>query len=143
MYLYPVAIKLFKPEPIILELPVPTTPGESTPLLDINANDSSSHTPSSSLTQAPRTIKKEIHSSSFDLNLARASLFVEIIVYAFMGLSPTATAFTVFGMMSSLSAGFSPGVQSVALALYTRRGGTETGRLFGALSVVQVLRWVI
>ena len=61
----------------------------------------------------------------------------------FMGLSSTAIAFTLFGMMASLSAGFSPAIQSVMLALYTRRGGTETGKLFGALGVVQALRWVV
>jgi hypothetical protein len=61
----------------------------------------------------------------------------------FMGLSSTATAFTLFGMVGSLSGGFSPAVQSVMLALYTRRGGTETGKLFGALGVVQALRWVV
>ena len=49
--------------------------------------------------------------------------------------------FTAFGMLGSLGAGFSPATQSVMLALYARRGGTEIGRLFGALSVVQALRY--
>ncbi|KAF8969597.1 major facilitator superfamily domain-containing protein [Flammula alnicola] len=131
----PIAIKLFKPKPIILEIPV--APRETTPLLD--GTDNASQTLSSSTTQVQKTIKKEIHSPSFDLNLARASIFIEVIAYTCMGLSPTPMAFTMFGIMGSLGAGFSPAVQSVTLALYARRGGTETGRLFGALSVVQAL----
>jgi len=34
---------------------------------------------------------------------------------------------------------FSPAVQSVALALYVQQGNKESGRLFGALSVLQAL----
>jgi len=56
-----------------------------------------------------------------------------------MGLAPTPLSFTVFGMLSAMGAGFSPAVQSVTLAMYSRKGGTEVGRLFGALSVVQAL----
>ncbi|CAA7270975.1 unnamed protein product [Cyclocybe aegerita] len=128
----PVAIKLFKPEPVVIELPA--APEESSPLL------SSSPGPSSSTTTLPRpTIKKEIHSPAFDLALARISLLIEIISYTLMALSPSALAFTVFGILGSLGTGFSPAVQSVTLALYARRGGTESGRLFGAMSVVQAL----
>lgn len=51
-------------------------------------------------------------------------------------------AFTAFGMLGSFGSGFGPAIQSVALEMYTQRGGTEAGRLFGALSVVQALRLV-
>ncbi|KAF4615419.1 hypothetical protein D9613_002574 [Agrocybe pediades] len=129
----PVAIKLLKPKPTILVLPAPSRT-ESTPLL---ADDPQS--PSGSSSQAPKTITKEIHSPLFDLRLAMVSLLVEIIGYTFMGLAPTGFLFTVFGAVSSFGTGFSPAVQSVTLALYARRGGTETGRLFGALSVIQAL----
>jgi len=56
-----------------------------------------------------------------------------------MALLPTALAFSLSSVFTSLSAGFSPAIQSVALSLYRRRGGTESGKLFGALSVVQAL----
>lgn len=84
-------------------------------------------------------VRKEIHSPAFDLGLARASLLIEIISYSFMGLAPTPISFTVFGMLSAIGSGFSPAVQSVTLAMYSRKGGVEVGRLFGALSVVQAL----
>jgi len=41
--------------------------------------------------------------------------------------------------MGSLGGGFSPAVHSVALELYSRKGGKETGKLFGALSVLHAL----
>lgn len=120
------AIKIFKPKPIIIE--IAQTPSERSPLLS-----------SSDATRDIPKKKKEIHSPAFDLGLARASLFIEIVAYTFMGLAPTPLAFTAFGMLGSMGSAFSPATQAVTLALYTRRGCTETGRLFGALSVLQAL----
>ena len=125
------AIKILKPKPLILEFPV--TPVETTPLL----NSSSS---SSSTTMNRKTIKREIHSPLFDLNLARASLLVHIVVYISMGLARSPILFAVSGTLGAFAAGFSPAAQSVALALYAKRGGVETGRLFGALSLIQAIR---
>lgn len=82
------------------------------------------------------------HSAAFDLGLARVSLFVEVVSYTLMALAPTALAFTGFSIMASLGAGLNPALQSVSLALYRRRGGTESGKLFGALSVLQALSYV-
>ena len=127
------AIKILKPKPVILEFPV--TPVETTPLL----NPSSS---SSTMTNR-MTIKKEIHSPLFDLNLARASLIVKIANYTSMGLAQNSIWFALSGTLGAFSLGFSPAVQSVALALYAERGGVETGRLFGALSLLQVIRCVM
>ena len=126
-----VVIKILKPKPLILEFPV--TPVETTPLL----NPSSS---SSSTMLNRKTIKREIHSPLFDLNLARASLLVHIVAYFLMGLAQSPTLFAISGTLNSLGTGFSPAAQSVALALYAKRGGVETGRLFGALSLIQVIR---
>lgn len=130
----PVIIKLFKPKPLIVEFP--PEPVEAQPLLSFNSGGSEA---SSSRSRTASPMKKEIHSPAFDLGLARASLVVEIISYTFMALAPTPFTFTVFGMLSAMGAGFSPAVQSVTLAMYSRKGGTEVGRLFGALSVVQAL----
>ncbi|KAF9444748.1 MFS general substrate transporter [Macrolepiota fuliginosa MF-IS2] len=124
--LLPVAIKLFKPKPITIE--IPRTTSETEPLL--SSSESNGDLPKK---------KKEIHSPAFDLGLGRISLLIEIVAYTFMALAPTPFAFTVFGMLSAMGAAFSPATQTVALALYTRRGGTESGRLFGALSVLQAL----
>ena len=126
-----VAIKILKPKPLILEFPV--TPVETTPLL---VSPSSS---SSTLTNR-KTIKREIHSPLFDLNLARASLLVSIVSYTSMGLAQSPIVFALSGALSSFGAGFSPAAQSVALALYAKRGGIETGKLFGAMSLIQAIR---
>ncbi|KAG6885884.1 hypothetical protein C0993_008403 [Termitomyces sp. T159_Od127] len=86
-----------------------------------------------------KVLNKVPHSTAFDLGLARVSLFVEAVSYTLMALAPTELAFTGFSVMASLGAGLNPALQSVSLALYRRRGGTESGRLFGALSVLQAL----
>lgn len=112
-----VAIKLLKPKQPAIQLPPDTDTDHLPPVLP----------------------PKEHHSPSFDLNIARVSLIVEVISFAFVGLSNTPVAFTLFTMLGSFGVGFSPGVHSVALYLYTRRGEKDNGRLFGALSVVQGL----
>ncbi|KAF9014116.1 major facilitator superfamily domain-containing protein [Cyathus striatus] len=109
----PITIKLFKPKPVTIEFLVNSS-SETEPLL---SPTSSEHTP-------PKMIRKEIHSPAFDLNLARASLLIDALSYAFMGLTRSPIVFT---------------CSSVTLALYSRRGGTESGKLFGAMSVVQAL----
>ncbi|THU77812.1 MFS general substrate transporter [Dendrothele bispora CBS 962.96] len=123
----PLAIKFFKAKPI------PTRRGEEEPLLgrdNARRSRTRSHSPSR-LT--------EPNSSSFDLKIARASLFVEVIAHGFMGFATNSVSFLLFGMLGSLGTGFSPAIQSVTVELYNRRGGTESGKLFGALSVVQAL----
>ena len=47
--------------------------------------------------------------------------------------------FMVYTIMGGLSAGYSPVIQSLALGVYTERGGEETGKLFGGLNVVHAL----
>ncbi|KAF5389821.1 hypothetical protein D9757_003673 [Collybiopsis confluens] len=81
----------------------------------------------------------EPHSGTFDLGLAGVSLVVEAIAYILMGVASNALSFTTSAMLGSMGAGFSPALQSVALEIYNQRGGVESGKLFGALSVVQAL----
>ncbi|KAI3600040.1 hypothetical protein WG66_011111 [Moniliophthora roreri] len=123
----PICIKLFKRKPRIQlraseEEPLIRQPEEATPAR------SRSHSPSR---------LSEPQSGHFDLNLARVSLGVEIISYTCMGLTSNALAFVGFGVMGALGIGFSPAIQALAMDLYTKSGGTETGKLFGALSVLQ------
>lgn len=128
-----VLIKFIKPEPARLRLP--TEPSETTPLLEGTSNGRRMRSISSS-----RALRhKEAHTPAFDLGLARVSLAIEIIGYAFMGLAPVGWMFMLFGVVGSFGTGFSPAVQSVTLSLYASRGGTEIGRLYGALSVIQAL----
>ena len=87
-----------------------------------------------------KTIKKEIHSPLFDLNLARVSLLVDIVSNASMGLAQNPILVAASGTLGAMGAGFPAAAQSVALALYAKRGGVEIGRLFGAISLVQAIR---
>ena len=87
-----------------------------------------------------KTIKKEIHSLLFDLNLARASLVVEMISYTWMGLTQSPILFVLSIFFDTMGAGFPPAVQSVALALYAEKGGVETGKFLGALSLIEAIR---
>ncbi|KAJ7039945.1 major facilitator superfamily domain-containing protein [Mycena alexandri] len=85
------------------------------------------------------------HPSSFDLSLARISLFVEIIGYTLMPFAPTGLFYTAFTILASFGAGFSPAIQSVALELYAQQndGTMESGKLFGGLSVIQALAQIV
>jgi len=137
-FVLPIIIRYFKPKPASIQLPI--EPAEFTPLL---TPSSSARITSPSQLSAPSSQplreREGLHSAAFDLGLARVSVVIDIISYGLMALIPTPVAFTVTAMMSALASGFSPAVQSVALDMYARRGGTETGKLFGALSVVQAL----
>ena len=78
-------------------------------------------------------------SPCLDLNTARVSLVMEFISYTLMAKAKTGTMFTVYTALGCLGAGFLPAIQSLALWIYAGRGGEETGKLFGGLSVVQAL----
>jgi len=85
---------------------------------------------------------KDPSSPRLDLNTARVSLVMELTAYAMMATAKTGALFTAYTALGSLAAGFSPAVQSLALGIYAGRGGEETGKLFGALSVLQALGYV-
>ncbi len=86
----------------------------------------------------PKT-KDEAHSSSFDLKVAKYSLFLDFFAFAGMGLAANSLEFSFFGVLGSLGIGFSPAAEATLLALFLRRGDTETGKLFGAIGLVQAL----
>ncbi|KAI0333493.1 MFS general substrate transporter [Cubamyces sp. BRFM 1775] len=87
----------------------------------------------------PVPTKKLSRAASLDLLLARAALVTDMVFYALIPTAATGTLFAVYGMCISLGASFGPVMQSLALELYARRGGSDTGRLLGALTVVSAL----
>ena len=124
-------------------LPSPSssvTASETQPLL-VPATASLTPPPSSTSNTQDTTSNKmfDLDSSHFDLVLAQISLLLDIASFVLIVSVPTAAAFSLGVIGGSLGAGFNPAVQSVALGLYKKRGGTESGKLFGALSVVQAL----
>lgn len=56
-----------------------------------------------------------------------------------MGLATNSLAFSCFGILGSFGIGFSPAAEAIILALFLRRGDTETGKLFGAIGLVQAI----
>lgn len=124
-------VKFFRPKPIIVD--IAWQPSEDEPLLSGRNADSAS----------PAAMRKELHSPAFDLNVARISLAIEAISYGAMSLALGAVPFTLFAMLGAAGSCFNPALQSAALTIYTRNGQTGSGRLFGAISVVQALRSVI
>ena len=81
-----------------------------------------------------------LHSSKFDLNLARISVVLDIIAFLTMLFASNGSLFACGAALQALGSGYSPALQAFALEVYSRRGGKgEAGRLFGALSVVQGL----
>ncbi|KAH9857150.1 MFS general substrate transporter [Lenzites betulinus] len=85
---------------------------------------------------APRSL---LRAGTLDLVLARVALVTDIIFYALTPTATTGALFAIWGMCISLGASFGPVMQSLALDLYSRRGGSDTGRLLGALTVVSAL----
>lgn len=145
-----VVIQMFKPKPAIVQLPVDPQPNQSSspssgtssetqPLL-VPASVTPPSLPSPLPNQDTKSRKAlDLDSPHFDLVIARVSLFVDMASYALLSSVSTAVAFTLAVSIAAMGAGFNPAVQSVALGLYRRRGGTENGKLFGALSVLQAL----
>ncbi|KAF7348557.1 MFS domain-containing protein [Mycena venus] len=122
----PFVIKFAKKKPV--NAPKPLTNSERQPLLSDN------HTSAQPTPPTP---------SMFDLGLARFSILVDIAVYGMLPFAPTGAIFILFIAVGSFGAGLSPAINSVALELYTRQVGknatVESGRLLGALSVVQAV----
>ena len=82
------------------------------------------------------------HDPNFDLKVAKVSVGIEVLVYTLMVFSSSGLMFAVVATLGAFGMGFGPAIQSVALTLYNRRGGKDSGKLFGAMSVVQSLRYV-
>ncbi|KZV68327.1 MFS general substrate transporter [Peniophora sp. CONT] len=124
----PLFIKAFRPNDLVVtgngsRESSPTREGERIPLLR-------------SLSYVRRVKDRGI---TWDLNLARISLLFAGGAVCGLALAKRSVAFNVAIASASLGSGFLPTVQSFALEAYRRRGGLESGKLFGALAVVQVL----
>ncbi|ETW85959.1 hypothetical protein HETIRDRAFT_471204 [Heterobasidion irregulare TC 32-1] len=131
---FPLIIRMFRPK---ASIQLPVSPSEP---LDPRAPSSPANVSSRQITHpSGRQPHEDHHPPSFDLKLARISALIDIVSYAFMALAPTPITFVAASALGSLGTAFSPTVHSLSLELYRRRGGTEFGKLFGAMSVVQAL----
>ncbi|KAI0072772.1 MFS general substrate transporter [Panus rudis PR-1116 ss-1] len=136
----PAILHLIKPRPPAIQLPIePNEPLQLSPSTPSRPSRPSTPSPPAqpATTALDRKFKAKI--LYFDLNLARISLLIEMISFALMPFAPNAAVFTVYTMMTCFGSGFSPAIQSVAMSLYAEKGGQESGKLFGALSIIQSL----
>ncbi|VDC07437.1 unnamed protein product [Peniophora sp. CBMAI 1063] len=128
MILLPLIIKLLRPadsiSPATSRDVSLTRNTESTPLIEPSATHASKH--------RDRGLR-------WDLGLARVSLLFQISSLTIMSLSTRSITYGLGITSVALGAAFVPTAQSFSLELYRRRGGTESGRLFGALNVVSSL----
>jgi hypothetical protein len=129
--LSPGIIKLFTPKASPIQLP--TSPSE--PLHPTRPTS-----PENSRSNERPLIPK--HSPTLDLILARVSIGVEVLGYIGMTVAMSSLSWSAASVLRAFGGGFSPALQSVALALYESgpNKGVETGRLFGGLSILQALR---
>ena len=86
--------------------------------------------------------KKVAPIAIIDLWLARVAVSVDIVFYGLAFLTRSGALFAVYTSGISFGTHFGPTVQSIALDVYGRHGGTDTGRLLGALTVVSAMRCV-
>ena len=84
--------------------------------------------------------KKTTHVAFLDLLLARAAIVTDIVFYALTFSTTSGALFAVFTAGISFGTSFTPTMQSLALDLYERHGGADTGRVLGALTVISALR---
>ncbi|TCD62172.1 hypothetical protein EIP91_007255 [Steccherinum ochraceum] len=128
---FPIIIKFLKPKPVPS---VRLSEAASEPLLSA---ESTSHPDSSSSPHA--TAVNTSRSISFDLNVTRVSVVIELISAFMIPFTKKGLVFTGLSVADCFGAGHEPTAQSVTLALYAQRGGTESGKLLGALGVLQIL----
>lgn len=121
-----VVIHLFKPKQPAIQLPIAL----SEPLHPDPSNVTTSRS-------------RKHHPAAFDLAFARVSLVIDFVSYTLIPLASTGFIFGLFTIIGAFGTGFGPAISNVALTLYTERGGRETGKLFGAMSVVQALWYVV
>ena len=71
------------------------------------------------------------------------SIIVEIISVLSLAMTKSGLVYTALSVVGCFGSGHAPAAQSVALALYAQRGGVESGKLLGALGVMQILTYAL
>ncbi|KAH8106787.1 MFS general substrate transporter [Cristinia sonorae] len=130
--LLPLIIKLFKPRGPAVQLP--TTPNE--PLQPATETTPLRQGQQTRTTYAPPSSQQSI---AFDLTLVRVSIVIEFLSMIAIPFTSSPLIFTAFSILGSFGSGHAPAAQSVSLALYAQRGGVESGKLLGALGVLQIV----
>ncbi|KAI8969873.1 MFS general substrate transporter [Trametes punicea] len=91
----------------------------------------------------PGILVKEMR---FDLSLLRGSLLIDLLSHSLVALSPPDASQALFvgaTSLSSFGSGLVPAANSLALCIMQTRGEDDTGKLFGAFSVLQAVGQMI
>ncbi|PIL24217.1 hypothetical protein GSI_13970 [Ganoderma sinense ZZ0214-1] len=131
----PMVIQFFKPKAAPIRLPQDA----DEPLASPTDASFPAEQPSRVLSPPSHREHHHHHDPNFDLNVAKVSVGIEVLVYTLMVFSTSGLMFAGVATLGAFGMGFGPAIQSIALTLYNRRGGKDSGKLFGAMSVVQSL----
>ncbi|OSC98523.1 MFS general substrate transporter [Trametes coccinea BRFM310] len=111
---------------------------------------SSIQTAASMTAQSKKSSKKSFSALAkemrFDLSLIRGSLFIDFLSHSIVALSPAHASQALFvgaTSLSSFGAGLVPATNSLALCIMQARDEDDTGKLFGAFSVLQAVGQMI
>ncbi|KAI0654641.1 major facilitator superfamily domain-containing protein [Cubamyces menziesii] len=127
LLILPFLIATFKPKPKPAQMPVTPANGQ----------------PNKAMKPAPTALAKEMR---FDLSLIRGSLLIDLLSHSLVALSPAHASQALFvgaTSLSSFGAGLVPATNSLALCIMQARGEDDTGKLFGAFSVLQAIGQMI
>ncbi|KAI0326045.1 hypothetical protein GY45DRAFT_161821 [Cubamyces sp. BRFM 1775] len=127
LLILPFLIATFKPKPKPTQTPVTPANGQS----------------NKPAKPAATALAKEMH---FDLSLIRGSLLIDLLSHSLVALSPAHASQALFvgaTSLSSFGAGLVPAMNSLALCIMQGRGEDDTGKLFGAFSVLQAIGQMI
>ncbi|KZO97873.1 MFS general substrate transporter [Calocera viscosa TUFC12733] len=132
----PLILKYLRPKPEqAIALPVES----SEPLQSSSNGVTGSPPPTADAGRAARAeaVKQYQHSPRFDLYVARASIGIEFLCEVGQASAPGPLSWTIATLFGAFGGGYSPAMQSLALGLL--KNEDETGRLFGAMSVMSAL----
>ncbi|EJU05334.1 MFS general substrate transporter [Dacryopinax primogenitus] len=134
----PLLLKLLRPKP---EQPISLPLEPSEPLQSPGEAENGRSVPRHLVDSVSRAVQpgavKHRHSPRFDLHVARASLGIELLCELGQASAPGPASWTAATLLGAFGGGYSPAMQSLALGLL--KNEDETGRLFGAMSVMSAL----
>ncbi|KZT56416.1 MFS general substrate transporter [Calocera cornea HHB12733] len=132
----PLILKYLRPKPEqAISLPIE----EAEPLQSSNGQTPATPPPTADAGRAAHAeaVKRYQHSPRFDLYVARASIGIEFLCEVGQASAQGPTSWTIATLFGAFGGGYSPAMQSLALGLL--KNEDETGRLFGAMSVMSAL----
>lgn len=127
----------FKPKhhPLTVEESATVTGTPTTPTIDSEAGPASQELSEALEAHRQDVLRKDFQ---FDLTVARISLGIDALSYIAVSLTSSPIAFLLSTGLASFAGGVSPAVQSLCMLLLDNPK-EDTGKMFGALSMIQAV----